>query len=156
MGAISRIVVGLDGSEGSAAAAAWCAELAAPTGAQVLAVHGAGKLPEVFRGAPDAVAAGLDLSGHRHPGWKRDAEITLERWCEPLRTAGVPYRSAVVEDDAVHALLHVAAHEHADLIVVGAQGHGGMVGRILGGVTYKLAHHAHVPVVIVPGGLAEG
>lgn len=155
MGTISQIVVGLDGSEGAEGAAAWCADMAAAAGAQVVAVFGCGKLPDVFRGAPDAVIAGLDLTNTQHHGWKRDAQERLERWCEPFRTAGVPYRTALVENDGVHALLKVADDEHADLIVVGAQGHGGVVGRILGGVTYKLAHHARIPVVIVPGGPPE-
>ena len=37
-----------------------------------------------------------------------------------------------------------------NLIVVGAQGHGSFTDRVLGSVTYRLAHHADRPVVIVP------
>lgn len=149
MGIVSRIVVGIDGSDGSRAAARWAASLAATTGAQITAVHGVGKLPDVFVGAPEAVAAGLDVTNTRHLPWRKHAEVTLERWCEPLREGGAAYRSEVVDDFAAHALLSVAEKEHADLIVVGARSHG-VVNRMLGGVPYKLAHHAHVPVVIVP------
>jgi nucleotide-binding universal stress UspA family protein len=147
---ISRIVVGLDGSEGSRAAARWCADLAGATGARVTAVHGLGKLPGVLIGGPDAVATGLGLSGSRFHSWRAELRSHLERWCIPLLAAAVDYRTELVDDDVVDALLQVAEKEHADLIVVGAQGHGGMVSRLLGGVPYKLAHHAHVPVVIVP------
>ena len=149
-GNISRIVVGLDDSEGSRAAARWCADLAGATGARVTAVHGLGKLPGVLIGGPDAVATGLGLSGSRFHSWRAELRSHLERWCVPLLAAAVDYRTELVDDDAVDALLQMAEKEHADLIVVGAQGHGGMVSRLLGGVPYKLAHHAHVPVVIVP------
>lgn len=152
---LSRIVVGLDGSEGSRAAARWCAGLAGATGARVTAVHGLGKLPEIFLGAPAAVAAGLGLSQSEFHSWKAEQQSCLERWCAPLREAGIDHQSALVEDAPVDALLQVAEKEHADLIVVGAQGHGGMVRRLLGGVPYKLTHHARVPVVIVPGTTAQ-
>lgn len=149
MGTIGRIVVGVDGSQGSRAAAGWAASIAATTGAEVIAVYGVGKLPDVFVGAPEAVAAGLDVTNTRHLPWRKHAELSLERWCEALREAGVTYRCEVVDEFAAHALLAVAQEERADLIVVGARNHG-VVDRVLGGVPYKLAHHAHVPVVIVP------
>jgi nucleotide-binding universal stress UspA family protein len=40
------------------------------------------------------------------------------------------------------------------MIVLGAQGHGGLVDRLLGGDPYKVAHRARQPVVIVPSGEA--
>src|SRR5437870_10881615 len=148
-GNISRIVVGLDDSEGSRAAARWCADHAGATGARVTAVHGLGKLPGVLIGGPDAVATGLGLSGSRFHSWRAELRSHLERWCVPLLAAAVDYRTELVDDDVVDALLQMAEKEHADLIVVGAQGHGGMVSRLLGGVPYMLAHHSHVPMVIV-------
>jgi nucleotide-binding universal stress UspA family protein len=151
----SLIVVGLDDSEGSRAAARWCAALAGATGARVTAVHGLGKLPEVLRGGPHAVATGLGLAPPLH-SWKAELRRCLDHWCAPLREAGIDYRTELVDDDAVDALLRVAGDDRADLIVVGAQGHGGMVSRLLGGVTNKLAHHARVPVVIVPSAVAVG
>jgi nucleotide-binding universal stress UspA family protein len=151
---VGQIVLGLDDSEGSRAAARWCAGLAVATGARVTTVHGLGRLPEVFLGGPEAVLAGLDLSNTRHRSWKEEARSSLERWCAPLREAGVAYQAELADEDAVDALLRVARRDHADLIVVGAQGHGWMVSRLLGSVPYKLAHHAQVPVVIVPSAVA--
>ena len=162
---ISRIVLGLDGSAGSQAAARWCARLAASTGARVSVVHGLGKLPEIFLGTPQAVAVGLGLAGGgHHPSWREELRRRLEAWCAPLHEAGVDYRAELIDDDAVEALLRTADENHADLIVVGAQGHGAVLHRLLGWIPYKLAHHAHVPVVIVPtavpgvgaGGETEG
>jgi nucleotide-binding universal stress UspA family protein len=73
-----------------------------------------------------------------------------EQWCRPLRDAGVPYRSAVVEESAAHALVHIAAREHADLVVLGGHGHGGFADRLLGSVSYTVSHAAPCPVVIIP------
>ena len=37
-----------------------------------------------------------------------------------------------------------------DLLIVGAKGHGGLADRVLGGVSYRVAHRARQPVVVVP------
>jgi nucleotide-binding universal stress UspA family protein len=39
----------------------------------------------------------------------------------------------------------------ADMIVVGSRGTGGFARLLLGSVASHLAHHAHCPVVIIPG-----
>src|SRR5262249_62431110 len=73
-----------------------------------------------------------------------------EHWCRPLRDAGVPYRSYVAEESATHALVRLAEREHADLIVLGAHGHGGFADRLLGSTSYSVSHAAPCPVVIIP------
>lgn len=140
-----HIVIGLDGSAGSAAAARWCAQLARATGSEVTAVHGLGAMSELLLGIPPSSLR----------DWKEELRPALHQWCEPLREAGVPCREEVIDDDPVGALIHTAEEQHADLVVVGAQGHSGFLHRVLGGVSYKLAHHAGRPVVIVPSEVQE-
>jgi nucleotide-binding universal stress UspA family protein len=137
---IGKIVVGADGSAGSQRAIEWAGGRALELGSEVVAVLAVRPFGEFVMEVPP-------LPGNVIP----DLREALEQiWCKPLRDQGVKYRSLVVEDDPASGLLEAADREHADMLVLGAQGHGGVVHRILGSVTYKVAHRAECPVVIVP------
>jgi nucleotide-binding universal stress UspA family protein len=136
---IDRIVVGVDGSPGSAAAVRWCADIAATVGAEVSAVCAFDPHP---RGG-----FGDDASG-----WRTTAEraISAER-IEPLQAAGVVVRTRIVEGThPLGALEAVAAEEGAGLFVVGSRGLSAVGGLRLGRLPLQLVHHTHLPVVIVP------
>jgi nucleotide-binding universal stress UspA family protein len=137
---IAKIVVGADGSAGSHAAIEWAGARATELGAEVVAVLVVRPLGEFILELPP-------LPGHVISGLHDALERT---WCKPLRDAGVKYRSVVVEDDPANGLLKAVEQEHADMLVLGAQGHGGVVHRVLGSVSYKVAHRAECPVVLVP------
>jgi nucleotide-binding universal stress UspA family protein len=136
------LVVGVDGSDGARRALLWAAHLAGVTGASVLAVHVLTFSREFLRDAmPETMHA-----------WRRELEADLRtRWVEPLRSAGVEHRCLVIEGESAGAgLLDTADRERADLLVVGAQGHGGLADRVLGGVSHRVTHRARQPVVVVP------
>ncbi len=138
---MKRIVVGLDGSEGSDQAARWCADMAGEVGAEVVAVFGLSPMSELVLSVPPV----------NRVGRKEEFRSALEDdWCAPLRDAGVSYRAMLVDLAPVEALAKTAEDEGGDVIVVGAQGHGDFTDRLLGGVPFKLVHHADHPVVIVP------
>jgi nucleotide-binding universal stress UspA family protein len=84
--------------------------------------------------------------------WRRELENKLRtQWAAPLVAAGIDHTAAVIEGDSpAEALLNVAHREHADLLVVGANGHGGISGRVLGGLIRRVTHRARQPVVVVP------
>ena len=140
--AVQRIVIGTDGSSGASKAMAWCAELAAGLGAEVVAVQSYSPIDEL------AVTPGVDLTTLA----ERAATRLHDEWCAPLAAAGVAYRSHIVEDLPVDALVRTAAEEQADLIVIGSHGETGWRERILGRVASSLPHHTSCPIAIVPHG----
>jgi len=141
-GVFGRILVGLDGSAGSQRALAWVTSAAASTGAEVVAVHVLTPSHEMR----------VDLSPTGLTNWRADLRKELEAtWTAPLRDASVTHRALLVENDTPAAgISEIADSEQVDLVVVGAQGHGGFADRLLGSVSQRLAHHAQQPVVIIP------
>lgn len=141
-----RIVVGLDGSEGSSRALRWVLETAKPLDAEVVAVHV--HHLTAYLPAPMGVTPPMDTQE-----WLEELQRTFAQdWCAPLRKAGVRYH-AVFDDGtgpAASALMRIAQQEGADMIVVGSRGLGGFAELLLGSVSHQLAHHSPVPVVIVP------
>jgi nucleotide-binding universal stress UspA family protein len=137
---IETIVVGVDGTEGSHRAVEWTAQRATELHAKVIAVYATPPAEEFVMSIPPLPAeAEHDLRSHFE-----------EYWCRPLRDAGVSYNGYIVEESAVHALVHLAEREHADLVVLGAEGHGRFADRMLPSVSYSVSHTAPCPVVIVP------
>jgi nucleotide-binding universal stress UspA family protein len=145
-----RVVVGLDDSAAAAAAARWAAEAVRDGGGEVVAVYGldtslARQLAESFmRGLGMPPSSGVS-------DWKKEIRLLLEvEWAQPLRDAGVQYRTVLVEGDPVHALLQTARDNDVDLIVVGHQGGTTFLHRLFRHLSEELVDHARRPVVVVP------
>ncbi|HEX6425621.1 MAG TPA: universal stress protein [Acidimicrobiales bacterium] len=137
---MTEIVVGVDGSEHSAAALRWAAREA-----------------ELHGGTLTAVLV-WDLFNQRHPdGTKRfdpeyddahaDAALlaAIESALGPEAAASVARRP--VCDVPAQGLIEAA--KGADLLVVGARGLGGFRGLLLGSVSQQCLHHAPGPIAIV-------
>lgn len=134
-----RIVVGLDGSDGSADAARWCADVAARLGAHVVAVY-AFKPPIEWMPEADPRS------------WVQSTQHELDEWVAPLRDAGVSFETFVARDaHPVEGLVQTIDRTNADLVVVGARGIGGFLGLRVGRVPLQLVHHTQIPVVMIPG-----
>ena len=135
--AMTKIVVGVDGSPQSEHALRWAAEQARLTGGELHAVI-AWQLPASYGFA--AVYDDVD--------WAGDAREILDR----------TIKAALGDDDGVHrhvreghpAAVLVDAAESADLLVVGSRGPGGFAGLLLGSVSRHVVAHAACPVVVVP------
>jgi nucleotide-binding universal stress UspA family protein len=145
---IHRIAVGVDGSQQSAAALVWAADLALATGADIVAVHAVDLAPYLpdQPGIPYVVDPGVV------------AETLLGEmdgsWCRILRDKGVVYRPMVREGPAGPELLRAASEEKADLVVVGSRARNAIRAAILGSVARYVTHHSSCPVVVVPTGAA--
>ena len=140
-----RIVIGLDGSPGSAHALQWAIDMAKRLGAEIVAVH-VESLP-VYIPAPMGIVPPAET-----PEQLADLkEAFVSQWCLPLRKSGVRFRAILEEDTPIGtALIEVAMREGAEMIVVGSRGLNGITELLLGSVSHQVAHHSAIPVVIVP------
>ncbi len=135
-----RILVGVDGSDGSRRALRWAIEHAAARGAVVQAVI-------VWQRTFDYGRSGL---------WPVDvdlAEGARKRLAETVAEVAVGSPALTIEQVVLEGEPGQVLCDHsggADLLVVGSRGLGGFVGLVLGSVSTKCAHHSHCPVVIVP------
>lgn len=144
-----RIVVGLDGSSGSARALSWSVGIAKALDAEIVAVH-------VFQLVP-AVPAVYGLSPIQYSDeWQGQLKKQFENeWCAPLKKSGVAYRAILEMGSPAPGLIAIAEREQADLIVTGTRGMGGFKELMLGSVSHQLVMHATVPVVVIPAELKQ-
>lgn len=141
MTGVPRIVVGVDGSEGSLEAVRFALEEARLRGGKVAAVF-AWSIPFVADVPTGLLPEMMD-------DFRSDAEALLEEQIAAVGdTGGVEIERVVVEGPPAQALVHEA--ERAALLVVGSRGRGGFKGLLLGSVSSQCAQHAPCPVVIVP------
>ncbi len=139
--AAPRIVVGVDGSEGSLEALRFALEEARLRGGTVAALF-AWSIPFVADVPTGMLPELMD-------DFRADAETLLEEQLAAVGdSGGVEIERIVVEGPPAQAL--VGAAEGAALLVVGSRGRGGFKGLLLGSVSSQCAHHAPCPVVVVP------
>jgi nucleotide-binding universal stress UspA family protein len=147
---MERILVADDGSDGALRAVELATELAAKTGAELVAL--AVVDPARFRQVDIlgfARSEGLDEAGAIAGLVERAAEY-LDRCKTLAKDRGVvSYREERrAGDDAALAILEFVSRNPVDLIVVGSRGRGRLAGLLLGSVSQKLATHAPCPVLI--------
>jgi nucleotide-binding universal stress UspA family protein len=140
-----RIVVGVDGSEGSKTALRWAMAQARLTGATVEAVnswqdpmvfgYSYGWNPAPFEGERFAAVMSKLLDDTI-----ADVSAQLE--------APVTVLARVVQGHPAQALMEAA--NGAQLLVVGSRGHGTFAGIVLGSVSQHCVQHASCPVAVVP------
>jgi nucleotide-binding universal stress UspA family protein len=144
MASVARIVVGVDGSDGSLEALRWAVDEARLRGVRLVAVHAylapyAPAMPGV--GEPAVLPVDRELIAGA-------ADEALEASLREVGADdGIEIERAVVEESPAYALLDQA--KDADLLVVGSRGHGRIAGALLGSISQQVAQHAPCPVVIV-------
>jgi nucleotide-binding universal stress UspA family protein len=150
-GGFRSLLVGIDGSRGARHAVAFVARLAPPSGgrATVLRVVEPVRLPSLAL-LPSAVRAGLarqsvDLRAAR----MRAARNDVERAARLLRRSGWRASGEVREGVPLAELLATIRPAHADLLVLGARGVGGVARFLLGSVADAATKHAPISVLIV-------
>jgi nucleotide-binding universal stress UspA family protein len=134
------IVVGVDGSEGGAAALRWAADEAARRDTGLIALRGWSYLDQTAT----PISTGFDV-----PYTVDDVEAALE--ADVTAVLGADAARSVelraVADHPATALVH--ASENVELLVVGARGLGGFKGLLLGSVSQRCGHESACPLVVV-------
>ncbi len=145
-GAARPILVGIDGTIGSAAAVKFAFDEAAVRETELVAVIVFDDLD--YRG----FAKGANLIG-RLDDDEEKAALAEELAGWRVRYPDVPVRQFVARGRPAETLLGYARHEpaslHPGLIVVGSRGRGGAVGLFLGSTSQRLITHSGVPVMVV-------
>jgi nucleotide-binding universal stress UspA family protein len=138
---MDRVIVGVDGSEGSRAALVWAAAEAAQWGVPLVAVWAWEFSPLIV--ATEAPTEIEELSkAAAHKLQASLAAVLGEEQADHVE-------AMVVEDAPARALLDTATER--DLIVVGSRGRGAVKGMLLGSVSQQVVHYAICPVTIVRG-----
>lgn len=139
------VVVGVDGSEGSALALRWAVDEAAARGARLSVVHGWWTPYPIPPG-------GLGLAPADPEQFTEQSEQLLQEMVDDAvtragRTPGAIERLPI-QEPAAPALLDRA--KDAALLVVGSRGRGGFTGLLLGSTSQQCIHHSTCAVVVVP------
>ncbi|MDQ1630286.1 MAG: hypothetical protein QOJ32_1686 [Frankiaceae bacterium] len=134
------VVVGVDGSPGSAKALAWGARQARLTHAPLHAVI-AWAWPDMYGVGFGGMPYEMDLAG--------DAGVVLKQMVADLGDDAPPdgVQALVFQGHPAQVLLQQA--ENASLLVVGSRGHGAFSGMLLGSVSQHCVSNAGGPVVVV-------
>ncbi|MBT8159540.1 MULTISPECIES: universal stress protein [Arthrobacter] len=142
-----RIVVRVDGSDGSRAALAWAVNEAQLRGASVHAVIAWERI--TGPGATNGWAVGTGgPSGDTDPVMAT-ATVEVTRLAkESVKGSDVTISCEAIEGHPAQVLVQCA--EGAAALVVGSRGHGGFVGALLGSVSQHVVAHARCPVVLIP------
>jgi nucleotide-binding universal stress UspA family protein len=138
---MSKIVVGVDGSESSKEALRWAIGHA-ERGDTLVAVH-AWSIPTPVAVPFDALP--IVATDHEDEAHKLLDVIVADVEAE---THGVPVEKRVVRRQPGEAL--VRASGDADLLVIGSRGHGPVRRLVLSSVGQYCTTHASCPVVVTP------
>jgi nucleotide-binding universal stress UspA family protein len=144
------VVLGVDGTPGSAAAVEAAFVEAGQRGAELLAVR-------AWRDAATTIGYSMPALYDPHAAEKAEWDALEQALDAPRqRHPGVRVRTEVVSGRTGREL--VRRSEQAQLVVVGARGRGGFAGLLLGSVSQQLLHHADCPVLVVrrPGDSEAG
>jgi nucleotide-binding universal stress UspA family protein len=137
---MAEIVVGVDGSDHSAAALRWATREADLRGHDLVAVL----VWDLFN---QHHADGTHRFDPEYGEDQADAALAAAVVAALGAQAATTVVRRVVCDLPAPGLL--AAADHADLLVVGARGLGGFRGLLLGSVSQQCLHHARAPIAIV-------
>jgi nucleotide-binding universal stress UspA family protein len=137
---ITRILLPVDGSRLSDAAADMAMDMAASFGASIVLLHVRKPVPTGL-GQPNADELLQHLT--------KKAEAVMAHYRGRLDNAKVDYLDLIIGGEVAEVIANVAEVEKCELIVMGSKGKSDLEGLILGSVTHKVLNIASSPVLVV-------
>lgn len=145
-----RILIPIDGSEGSRKAVTYVREILKNLPAVTATViHVVAPSQTMYPYWGDAGYVPADLLESLQQKAEADASRLLETDAATLRSAGVETQVRLLRGDPATEITRLAREEEFDLVVLGSRGLGRFQGMVLGSVSDRVAHTAHCPVLIV-------
>ena len=134
-----KILIGVDGSAASLDAVRMVSQIVDPARDQVAVYFSPMELEKRLLGRSQRIIDGA-------------AAALFDEACSLLpRGFAKPTEMIASSKSAAVGLLEAAAGWHADLIVIGARGHGSVERFLLGSVSRAVVHGANLPVLVVRG-----
>lgn len=139
-----RVVVGVDGSDGSRHALDWAHDEAARRGVELHVVHAwspPAPVSEIAALVEPVDAEVFEKAAHELLTEEVDRLAPRPEGSPPIEAVGRRgYASTILLEES----------KDADLLVVGTRGRGGFAGLLLGSVSQQCAQHAERPVAVIP------
>ncbi|MFJ8535433.1 universal stress protein [Streptomyces sp. NPDC093591] len=142
------VLVAVDGSPGGQRAIAFAFLEAVLRGTDLVALHAWSTWTDHGEHALGRPVDVVDLVGDVDRLRQEEEQVLTEALAgQREQYPGVTVRPRLVRGRTRPALIEASAN--AQLMVVGARGHGGFTGLLLGSVSQAALHHAHCPVTVV-------
>lgn len=143
-----RILVTTDGTALSKKAVRSAIDLAAATGASLVAFNVVPRYPvSYFEGG---ISISSEDIGRIEKKWSEDGQALVDAIAQNAQAAGVKAKAVVVRSDLVaEAIMAAAKKNKCDLIVMASHGRKGIKRLLLGSETQHVLTHSSVPVLVL-------
>jgi len=143
-----RILIATDGSTLSQKAVSSGIELAAHTGAQIVAIKVVPRYPvSYFEGG---MTVSVQDMAKVEKQWAESAQTVVDGVKTEAEASGVKAKAVTIKSDFVAEAIIAAAKKHkCDLIVMASHGRHGIKRLLLGSETQHVLTHSHVPVLVL-------
>lgn len=143
-----RILVATDGSTLSKKAVRSSIELAAATGAELVALNVVPRYPmSYFEGA--MTVSPTDVA-RTEKQWSEKGQSLVKKVKDEAQAAGVKAKGVIAHSDMVAEAIMAAARKHkCDLVVMASHGRKGIKRVLLGSETQHVLTHSSVPVLVL-------
>jgi nucleotide-binding universal stress UspA family protein len=152
----SKILVAVDGSEESMAAAHYATEIARKYNAELIAIHVISAKLLGFEYTPQPMLFGLPATPSSVNNIvemsKREAEGWLDKIKQQLSVDKVKLKTEVIialKPLIAGEIVDYAQQQNVDLVVVGSKGRSGFKKALLGSVALGVVTYAHCSVMVV-------